>query len=160
VAASGDAVARGLAAARLPGRLEIVGERPQVIVDGAHNPHAARALAAELAAMPPARTVLVIGVSADKDVDAVLAPLVALADAVVVTRSRNERAAPVDDLAGRVGAGLAAAEPSVAAAVTRARALAGPAGRVLVTGSLFVVGEVREALLGEPADPVAVSDPL
>jgi len=166
VGASEAAIAAGLAGARLPGRFETLSERPCLVVDGAHNPHAAATLMAGLAGQRAAggRLVLVVGVSADKDVDQVLAALAGPADAVVLTRSRSDRAAPIDALVAalaRVHPGL---EPlgsrSVAEAVDVARRLAGPDDLILVAGSLFVAGEAREAVLGEPGDDVDLTDPL
>jgi dihydrofolate synthase / folylpolyglutamate synthase len=156
----------GLAQARMPGRLETVaggsGRGPRVIVDGAHNPHAARMLAGFMDGLsePP---VLVLGVSRDKDVAGIVGWLATRAAAVVVTRARNERSMPTGELAALV----AAAAPevflqeaaNVGESLARASTLAGSDSVVLVAGSLFLAGEVRQELLGEPADELWVSDP-
>jgi dihydrofolate synthase/folylpolyglutamate synthase len=156
----------GLARARLPGRLETVvggsGGGPRVIVDGAHNPHAARMLARFMDGLPEP-PVLVLGVSRDKDVAGIVAPVVTRAAAVVVTRAQNERAMPTGELAALV----AAAAPevflqeaaNVGESLARARTLSGSDSVVLVAGSLFLAGEVRQELLGEPSDELRVSDP-
>ncbi len=158
------AIGAGLAAARLPGRLETLAERPRVIADGAHNPHAARALAAELGDLARDRLLLVVGMSADKEIDAVMAALAAARpDAVIATRSRSERAASVDDLmaaAARTGAAEVIGVDGVAAALAVARERAGERDLVVVTGSLFAVGEAREAMLGEPHDDLDLGDPV
>jgi dihydrofolate synthase/folylpolyglutamate synthase len=145
--------ASGLASCRLPGRLEQLAA--DVIADGAHNPHGARALAA---ALPPGRWVAVLGVSRDKDVAAMIEPIAARAAAVVATASRHERALAPVDLARE--AGISHQAPDLAAALALARALAAPDGRIVIAGSLFLVGEARQLLLGEAADPVPTFDPV
>ena len=157
----------GLAAARLPGRLEIVRQAgpggPAVVIDGAHNPHAARVLGAAMAEMAAPR-VLVLSVSQDKDVAGVARPLVAQADHVVATAYAQERALPAAALAPAIGAlGLDATREvvaDVAAAIARACERAGPAGTVIVAGSLYLVGEARQALCGAEADPLPLADPM
>jgi dihydrofolate synthase/folylpolyglutamate synthase len=156
-----EARASGLAAARHPGRLETVAEGPRVILDGAHNPHGARALAAALAAMPERPRVLVLAVSADKDVAGLVDALAGSVDAVVATRYQQPRSLEPAALAALVAARGVAVEAAddVMAAIARARARAGSAGVVVVAGSLFAVGEARVHLLGVPADPYVVTDP-
>jgi dihydrofolate synthase / folylpolyglutamate synthase len=153
----------GLAACRLPGRLERIGSSPPVFVDGAHNPQAARAVAAALADLVPG-WVLVLAVSRDKDAAGIAAALAARADPIVVTATRHERALEPDRLAEVVRAASPGREvrqaADAASAVALARELAGASGAVLVAGSLFLAGEAREALLGEPADPSPVTDPV
>jgi dihydrofolate synthase / folylpolyglutamate synthase len=161
--------ARALAGVRHPGRFEVVAGAPPIILDGAHNPHGARALAALLAEQG-LRPVLVAAVSADKDVAGIAAALAPAVRAVIATRYRQERALPPAELAeafrraggGAGGAGGLAVEeaPDLPAALDAARRLAAPDGApILVAGSLFLVGEARVRLLGAPADPIAVSDP-
>lgn len=154
----------GLAAARLAGRFETVSTDPIVIVDGAHNPHAARALADTVRAegLPP--VVLVLGLSRDKDAGAVAEPLAPLARAAVATRSRSDRAAAPSAVAETLVAvrGDMPVEQRETAgeAIDRARALAGPDGVVLVAGSLFLAGEAREHAGLAVADDDALTDPL
>jgi len=154
----------GLAAARLPGRFETVSTGPRVIVDGAHNPHAARALAdtARAEGLPP--VVLVLGLSRDKDAGAVAAALAPLARAAVATRARSDRAAAPSGVAAALVAvrrdlPVESRETSPAA-IDRARALAGPDGVVLVAGSLFLAGEAREHAGLAVADEDTLTDPL
>lgn len=146
---------RGLAAARLPGRLEQLDH--EVSADAAHNPHAAAALARELAAP----VVLVIGVSADKDLAGIAEALAPRADAVVATRSRNSRALAPDRIAAAFRAVDGALDvtcvDSVADAIAAARGRGAP---VLVCGSLFVVGEAREACGLARPDELELADPL
>lgn len=146
-------VGSALATVVHPGRYERIGN---VILDGAHNPDGAAALAAQLA-HEPGRIALVLGVSADKDARALVAPLVPRASQIIVTRYQQERAlAPevLADVVRSLGAGVETA-PDLRAALARAQG----ADLVVVCGSLFLVGEARVLLVGAPADPVSVSDP-
>jgi dihydrofolate synthase/folylpolyglutamate synthase len=142
----------GVSAARWPGRLQTLPGRPPLLLDGAHNPAGARALAEALRGRPP--FVLVFAAMADKDVAEMGRLLFPLARAVVLTRVRDPRAAEPDEIRRRVGAPAASAlvEPRVAGAVARARRLAGPEGLVVVAGSLYVIGEVlaKAAAGGRP----------
>jgi len=132
-----------------PGRFERAGD---LILDGAHNPHGARALAETLRELS-IRPVLVIACSADKDLAAIAAALRPVVSHVIATRYQQERSAEPHALAEHFG-GEAAAD--LEAAVARARQLGAP---VLIAGSLFLVGEARVRYLGAPADPVFVTDP-
>jgi dihydrofolate synthase/folylpolyglutamate synthase len=89
-----------------------------------------------------------MGVMADKDVDTILARLLPLAQTVIFTQPQYFRAATTEDLARRAQAyGLTIMQiPQVAAAVHQAQALAGPEDRIVVTGSLYTVGEAKEYL--------------
>lgn len=151
VTIGGLALRQGLASVRWHGRLEVLGERPWLIVDGAHNGDSAKRLREAIEDYFPARkVVLVMGASRDKDMSAIARELAPVAQAVVVTQSRNPRAASGENLAA-VWADLgygALKTASVPGAVEEGRALAGAQGVVLVTGSLFVVAEAREHVLG------------
>jgi dihydrofolate synthase/folylpolyglutamate synthase len=139
-------VRRALAKVRLPGRVEVVGRRPWVIVDAAHNPVSARALVAALDAVPRRRTILVFGASADKDVDGMLRALLPGADLTIFTRAATPRAAAPSDLIRKAGRRAAVAAGSVARALAMARKAAGPRDAVVVTGSFYVAGEALSAL--------------
>ncbi len=155
------AVREGIRTVGWPGRLEWIpasASRAAVLLDGAHNPAAARSLRAFLETAPrPAggRLILVFGVMRDKDIDGILAPLAPLADEIVLTRPNYERAAEAKDLERRV-AGYSVRttvrEP-VREAVRYARSVSGSRDWILVTGSLFVIGEAGAALggLDEPS---------
>ena len=161
-----EARAAGLVTGRLPGRLELISSDPVIVADGAHNPHAARALAAELEAdgAPPGGWVAILGLSGDKDVAGVIGPIAARAVAIVATASTHERALPPGEVAAAARA-LVPAEavhqaPDLAAALELARSLVRPDGAILIAGSLFLVGEARGLLLGEASDPIAAFDPV
>lgn len=132
---------------RWPGRLQLLPGRPRLLLDGAHNPAGARALAAHLRAEPG--YVLVFGAMQDKDVRELAAPLFARARQVVLTRPRLPRAATPAQLQARtrgLGGGARHRQPSVARALGLARRLAGADGLVVVAGSLFLVGEALARL--------------
>jgi dihydrofolate synthase/folylpolyglutamate synthase len=151
------AIQRGLRLARWPGRYERIrpnGGAALVILDGAHNDASAVALARSLRReRPGGRPVLVVGMNADKDPRAILRPLVAVASAVVTTRSNGPRSVDPGDLARmarRLTARPVEAAPDLAAALSLARVRAGAGGTVCVTGSLALVGDAR-TVLGLPA---------
>jgi dihydrofolate synthase/folylpolyglutamate synthase len=152
-----EAVRAGFATADSPGRLEVVRTSPTVLLDGAHNPAGVRALAAALGeAFAFERLVGVIGVLADKDAYAMLSALEPVLSEVVVTSNHSPRAMTADDLAAvavRVfGADRVHVEPLLPDAIDAAVALADEAADtgagVLVTGSLYTVGEARTLLGG------------
>ncbi len=126
---------------RIPGRLERRAERPLELWDGAHNLAGIRYL---LARLPDRRFVLVLSILADKDADAMLRALAAVGDAVVATASDSPRALPAEELAARATSRFRVVEavPRPAEALERARALAGPEGAVLVTGSLYLLAKL------------------
>ena len=148
----GDVLAEAFAAVRVPGRFEIVSRRPLVVLDGAHNPDGARALgrtlAEDLYGRAPDATV--VGFTAGRDP---LEMLTILRDAgvrrVVACRPPHPRGLPADEVgaAARELGLQAEAVPSPAGALERARRVAGDEGFVLVTGSLYVVGEARAAFM-------------
>jgi dihydrofolate synthase/folylpolyglutamate synthase len=152
----------GLRAVRHPGRMEVVAAAPTVILDGAHNPQGAAALArATIAGARP--RVLVLGISADKAVDAMILALAPACDAIIATAFSQPRALAAGALAARIRDLLPGMEcvevPGAMAAVTLARERAGAAGTVVVAGSLLLVGEVRGSLVGGKIDPIWVTDP-
>jgi dihydrofolate synthase/folylpolyglutamate synthase len=142
-----------LATVQHPGRFELIGN---VILDGAHNPHGARALAETLRERNE-RPVLVIAVSADKAVDQIASALAPVVSRVIATRYQQDRALDPGALAA-VFREIAPHLP-VDIAPDLATALDAAQGRVLVAGSLFIVGEARVLLAGAIADPIVTSDP-
>jgi dihydrofolate synthase/folylpolyglutamate synthase len=143
------AVRRGLAAVRWPARVELIDTRPYTIVDMGHNPASMAALRDTLRELlGDRRVVLVFGMLATKDYRAVTAMIAPLADAVVTTTPDNPHALPAASLAAEVRkyAPNVTAIPDRRDAVERGRALAGPEDVLLVTGSVYLVGEAREWL--------------
>jgi dihydrofolate synthase/folylpolyglutamate synthase len=145
---SDDVLAEGLAEATSPGRLQLIGIEPTVLVDAAHNPHGARALAGAMTEyFDFTEIAVVIAVLGDKDAHGVFAELAPIATRFHVTRSQSDRATPVDELAGV--ALTVAPEESVlqfedlgeAVGAAREWAAEGPSRAVLITGSITLVGE-------------------
>ncbi len=158
------AMRRGLAEARLPGRLEVVASEPTVVLDGAHNPDKLAALLTALRQFfPGRRLVAVVAFTARHDYRAMLAQLAPAVSALVLTRfeSRGDfgPGASLDpaalvttltEVAPDAAATLAVTvEPDPVTAVRHAQAEAGAAGCVCVTGSLYLVGAVRGAFTVE-----------
>ncbi|MFL5300821.1 MAG: glutamate ligase domain-containing protein, partial [Anaeromyxobacteraceae bacterium] len=142
-----ESIARGIATARWPGRLERVGG---LLLDGAHNPDGAAALAAALRALHPGRPVeLVFGVLADKDHAAMLAAVAPVARALHLVAPSSPRARPPGSYRALAESFVTSVDEheSVADAIRCARAGAAGGGVACVAGSLYVVGEAR-ALLG------------
>jgi dihydrofolate synthase/folylpolyglutamate synthase len=142
------AVRAGFASVRWPGRFERVSiNERDFVLDGAHTPASARALLSTWRdELPGHLPTIVLGMGSDKDAASVLEALRPIVGRLIVTRADSPRAADPLTLAraaGQIGL-LAEVQPSVAAAV--AAAIDGRPGPVLVTGSLFVAGEAREAL--------------
>jgi dihydrofolate synthase/folylpolyglutamate synthase len=137
---------RGLSPSSLvvPGRLQVVDRDPLTIFDGAHNAPGVAALAESV----PAGAVAVLSILDDKDAAGMLRALLPRLSAAVFTRAPNPRAlspATLADLAGKVGGVQGEIEPDPRRAVQRARALAGPDGTVLATGSIYLVAELLSA---------------
>jgi dihydrofolate synthase / folylpolyglutamate synthase len=155
----------GFAAVASPGRLERVGTNPTVLVDAAHNPHGAAALARAIAdEFAFSHLVGVLAVMADKDVDGILTALADTFDEVVVTANSSPRSMPAADLAtlaeGVFGTERVHRAETAAEALALARDLAaghggtdddmvGPGVGVLATGSVVTAGDIRE-LAGRP----------
>jgi len=155
-----DPVARARTLAHVvhPGRFEVIEGRPRIILDGAHNPHGAAALAAALRATAE-RPVLVLGVSADKDVRGIVAALAPAVSKIIATRYQQERAMEPEALAA-IARALTDVPVEVAPDLAAAEALArAHDASIVIAGSLFLVGEARVRYLGAAADPVAVTDP-
>jgi len=140
------AIGRGINKVSWPGRLQWVAGRPRLLLDGAHNPAGARALASYLRGVRP--FVLLFGVMRDKDVESMAKTLFPLARHVVLTKPVSRRAATPAEIAGRAGRLARGAhrvgDPARALAV--ARRLAGRDGTVVVAGSLYLVGAILPRL--------------
>ncbi len=149
-----EAVRTGLTGARLAGRFQVVGERPEWVLDVAHNPDAARVLAVGLAARRRAdRTIAVCGILADKDVEGIAVALAGSVDTWIAAALHGPRAQAPQALAARLQAVTGAtATPAagVAEACDQARGMAGPGDRIVVFGSFQTVGPAL-TWLGVPA---------
>ncbi|MDR2367027.1 MAG: bifunctional folylpolyglutamate synthase/dihydrofolate synthase [Deltaproteobacteria bacterium] len=156
-------VAQGLGSVSWPGRAETFapGAWPPdksavapLILDGAHNPDGALALATLLKNAPRRKLHLVVGVMADKDIAGVLAPVLALADRLYLTRPAYHRAADPEFLLARLTGALGPLKcpyglyPSIPAALAAVAREATAGDLAVVSGSLFTVGETRAYLTG------------
>ena len=145
------AVRDGLVTVALPGRFQVLPGRPATVLDVAHNPQAAQALAATLPDMGffPT-TIAVLGMLADKDVDGVIAPLRARIDrwhVATLPGPRGASAARLADALAAAGVDAAAvrAFDDVAGALAAAREAAGEADRIVVFGSFLTVAAALSA---------------
>jgi dihydrofolate synthase/folylpolyglutamate synthase len=153
-----ETIARGVRETRWPGRFQVVpaaGDDPEYVLDVAHNPAGAWALRSTLSAayqdLGNVREItMVFGVMRDKAVREITEILFPIAAHVIVTQANNPRSARPDEIrqaAARVSAGTDIEEArDVAAALRRARDVAGSRGLVVVTGSIYIVGEATRIL--------------
>lgn len=157
-----QAVRQGLATVQWPGRLEILGRSPLVVVDGAHNGDSIqRLLEAVRGYLTFARLLIVLGAGRTHAPEELLGALLPAADRLWLTQSRHPKAIPASELvpvAQQAGVEPDVA-PSVDEALRAALANASPQDLVLVTGSLFVVAEAREAWAALQGWPPYPSDP-
>ena len=148
-----NAIERGVRETHWAGRLQRIPGKPEVLFDVAHNPDGAWALRAALSHMyGDRRFVILFGAMRDKAVAEIASILFPLAACVVATRADNPRAASPEEIAqaaARTGANITI-EPAVPAALANARELAGTDGVVVVTGSIYLVGEVMRLMNIEP----------
>ena len=146
-----EQIERGIRDTRWPGRFQLARDRSgrEFILDVAHNPAGAWALRAALSQRFEDRPlVFVFGAMRDKAISEIAGILFPLAGCVVATRADNPRSATpeeIRDLAARTGAGILL-ETTVAGALDRARQVAPPGAAIVVTGSMYVVGEAMSAL--------------
>jgi dihydrofolate synthase/folylpolyglutamate synthase len=142
------AVRAAAASVVVPGRCEVVGREPLTILDGAHNPSGARALADALPEVVEGRPIVgVVSILDDKDAAGMLQALLPCCRSVILTSNRHPRAlspATLESLARQVGAGEPplALEPDPRRALARARDSAGRDGAVVVTGSIYLVADL------------------
>lgn len=145
-----EAVRQAVREARWPGRLEVLGSGPRVVLDGAHNPHASRVLARSLREdLTYERLWLILGILGDKDARSILRDLIPQADEVVLTRPSSARARDpeeIERLARDVRATPLHTLPTVPEALDWVLKRARPTDLVCVTGSLTTVGDARAHL--------------
>jgi len=143
-----DCIRKGLYNTLWPGRLEVLCRKPYIVLDGAQNAASATVLKSAVESIFKYRKlILVFGVSNDKDIKGIVSQLLPLAHEIILTRADNPRAATPEHLreyfsAGERGIFITA---GVKEAKTLALKIAGAGDLILVTGSLFVVGEFRDA---------------
>jgi len=160
IAVTAEAVRAGLRVVNWAGRLEVIDRRPTILLDGAHNPAAATALADSLTrsdrSHPFRPVVLVLGMMRDKDHRGFVEPLRGLVDEVVLTQADLPRAATAQELQASLEGLLPHPHvvPSLSDAMALARQLATPDGLVCITGSLMLVGECQAWFRGCGLSPL------
>jgi dihydrofolate synthase/folylpolyglutamate synthase len=140
---SGD-IREGLRKTIWPGRFHLISKDPLIVLDGAHNPAGIKGLAdAVEKAFSYNRLILVIGIMKDKDINNMISSLVPMVDYVICTSPNYYRSAWSGDLMRNVHlhGRPADAVPVISNAIARAKEIAGPRDMILITGSLFTVGE-------------------
>jgi len=143
---------RVLEALRLPARVEILSERPWVVVDAAHTVASAQALAAALARLPHRHGHFVLSVSTGKDLPGIVEALLPFAESVIATQAEPARSMPAEELAGALRA--LASQTDVRAvsephqALELARAETAPDDLLCATGSIYLAGIARAVLAG------------
>jgi dihydrofolate synthase/folylpolyglutamate synthase len=149
---SEQAIVDGVAHTRVPGRLEVMGQKPLIVADGAHNGESAAALAEALKEyFQWRRCFLILGANRDKDVREIGMKLAKLAELIICTRFQNPRAMDPYQMVQEVGflGPAAVAEETVSGALETALGHAAEEDLICITGSFYLVAEAREHLLGE-----------
>jgi dihydrofolate synthase / folylpolyglutamate synthase len=152
---SSQAIVDGVAHTRVPGRLEVMSQKPLIVADGAHNPESAEALGRALTDyFEWKRCFLVIGATNDKDVRGIGLKLARFAELIVCCRFANPRSMDPYQMIQEIGflGPAAVAEETVADGIETALSHASEGDVVCVTGSLYVVAEARAHLLGESVE--------
>jgi len=141
-----EKILTGIATTRWEGRLETFLDLPRVVMDGAHNLEGALALREFIRARLGPPVILVFATMKDKKIEELARVLFPLAERIILTRYPYDRAASPEEIARCAPDFLdrVEQEPDTAQAVRRALALAGARGVVVITGSLFLVGEVKK----------------
>ena len=134
----------GIAETRWPGRLEHISPNPDIVLDGAHNPAGARALARYLETYYSGRKRwMIFGAMRDKAVAEMGEILFSLADELILTAADSPRSMPPEELLALAGRGRAV--PNIGAALQMVAGEAAADDAIIITGSLFLVGEARAA---------------
>lgn len=151
-----DAIYRGLSEVRWPGRLEVLGNKPAVILDSAHNSDSMKTLVKFLENnFPEGRVSVVLGILADKDIIGIMESLRGVEADIYLAPCRTPRTAPAAMLASAAldaGLDIAGIYTTVGEALNRAIEEAGGGKPIVVTGSFFTVGEATAHLKGLPPD--------
>jgi len=159
-AISREAIVKGLRDVRWAGRLELIDDRPALLLDGAHNPSGAQALRAYLDEFCAVPITLVFGAMNDKDIDRMAAALFDTARTIVLTRVKDSRAADNARLGAsalRSSRNVIFAE-TVKQALSWARSVTPPDGLVCVAGSLHLVGAVKRLLEEEDSQTAMIRE--
>jgi dihydrofolate synthase/folylpolyglutamate synthase len=144
-AVGSDALAKGVTSTYWPGRMELIPGNPPLLLDGAHNPAGAKALAEALADYPCKRILMVTGACSDKDIDQMYTPLVPLVERVYTVTPSVDRALDGGELTRLFTVMGIDSRPcaTVADGIQKARRESVQGDMILVCGSLFIVGETK-----------------
>ncbi|MDP6379832.1 MAG: cyanophycin synthetase, partial [Phycisphaerae bacterium] len=144
---SEQVVRDAVAEVRWPGRMELIPGKPDILLDGAHNPASIERLIAGIAAHFPDRPVVfVFGAAEDKNIRGMLAKISGTCWPVIFTPTQSPRSAQPGDLEAQFAKCKgrdARAAADIREAITEARAKAGAEGLIVITGSLYLVGEAK-----------------
>jgi len=141
------AILSGLETASHPGRLEVVANEPEILLDGAHNPAGAEALRDYLIEFGRRPLTIVFAAMSDKQLDRIGQTLFPLADNLILTTLDNPRAASLETLeaiAAQFATGSITKSKTIPDAVESARRTTPPQGMICVTGSLYLIGEWKK----------------
>ncbi len=139
-----DHIRDGLKDCIWPGRMQIVSKEPLIILDGAHNPAAMKALINSLRNIPSERIITVIGIMDDKDIKGILSAIIPISSHIIFTRAKYFRAMDphrLKEIAQRLKRGNYEVISEVKGAINRAKEYANREDVILITGSLFIIGE-------------------
>ncbi|MFA6217425.1 MAG: folylpolyglutamate synthase/dihydrofolate synthase family protein [Candidatus Omnitrophota bacterium] len=155
VSVSEKACKNGLYNTLWPGRFEIISREPWIILDGAHNAASAEMLKQSLVKLfPGKKVILVLGISRDKDIAGICKALVPLSQKVMLTKAQNNRAAKPQDIflrmEGMIADDCVRVVVNVKTALSLAQKIAQRDDVILITGSMFVIGEAKELLTKIP----------
>ena len=147
-----EAIIEGVRHTQWPGRFELVREKPLTILDGAHNPDGVTQFMTNLKRLiPDKRIIAVLGVFQDKDFTAIVKTIVTQVNQVIITMSDNLRAAPASVLAEEVARYMdkkyISETDNVAAAIDKSLQIAQDDEVIIITGSLYTVGEAKAYFL-------------
>lgn len=142
----------GIAKTVNPGRMEVVGYEPIILLDGAHNPAGMQMLKKSLQEdFDYDKLIVVLGILSDKDIKSMLSKIVPLADSVIVTKSHNERACEPSELKKVVEKSgyknEVVVKDRISDAIEHAKSIAKKNDLICITGSLFTVGEAKDYLI-------------
>uniref|UniRef100_UPI004025BC67 bifunctional folylpolyglutamate synthase/dihydrofolate synthase n=1 Tax=Candidatus Wunengus sp. YC65 TaxID=3367701 RepID=UPI004025BC67 len=147
-----ETIRKALAQVHCPARVEVIGKNPLIILDYAHTVDSMRFLRMSLLEnFKFHKIILILGFAQDKDLDNILKEIVTVGDSIIVTRSKNLRAAPPEDLSSRIEklcGKQAEITDNTQDAVTAAKRIASKEDLICITGSAYVAGEAIQALKG------------
>ncbi len=153
-----ESIRRGLQSTRWPGRMEVIGHLPLVVIDGAHNIEAFKALRTSLSnTFSYRKLVLLLGLLEDKAAEEILVEILPLADEIVLTRPNSPRAAAPETLkvmAQKIISKPVLVREEISDAVELTFSLAGEQDLILIAGSLYLISDVRQLLAGRCPETV------